>query len=159
MEYLKATPEHDDILITHYLAIWNSYVTPPDHICFDARLKVHRFIEEGRQSRELATFIALDGATAAGSVSCQVHLSPYPDVLRQDMHKRGYIWSVFVEPAYRRQGISRLLTQLAVEYLRSVGCTAVVLHASEAGKPVYASLGFKPATEMRLTFGETSSEA
>lgn len=158
MEYLKATTEHDDILITHYLAIWDSYGTPPDHICPDPQLKVRRFIEEGRDSRELATFIAMDGTSAAGSVSCQIHLSPYPDVLRQDVRKHGYIWSVFVEPAYRRQGISRRLTQLAVEYLMSVGCTAVVLHASEAGKPLYASLGFQPAREMRLAFGETTSE-
>lgn len=60
MEYLKATPEHDDILITHYLAIWDSYGT---HFCLDPQLKIRRFIEEGRDSRELATFIAMDGAT------------------------------------------------------------------------------------------------
>ncbi|CAN7677005.1 GNAT family N-acetyltransferase [Rhizobium sp. LjRoot98] len=158
MEYLKATPEHDNILITHYLAIWDSYGTPPDHFSPDPQLKIRRFINEGRDSRELATFVAMDGTTVAGSVSCRVHLSPYPDVLRPDVHKHGYIWSVFVEPAYRRQGISRRLTELAIEYLRSIGCTAVVLHASEAGKPVYESLGFEPAAEMRLTFDKTASE-
>lgn len=53
----------------------------------------------------------------------QVHLFVYPDLLRPDVHKHGYIWNVFVEPDYRGQGISRRLTQLAVEHLRSVGCT------------------------------------
>jgi ribosomal protein S18 acetylase RimI-like enzyme len=152
MEFLKAMPRQDETLIRHYLAIWDSYGTPRDHFDVEPDAKVRRFIEEGRDRRELATFLAMDGKTAAGSVSCQVHLSPYPDVLKPTVHKHGYIWSVFVEPHYRRQGISKRLTQLAVDHLRSIGCTAVVLHASDAGEPVYASLGFQPAKEMRLKF-------
>lgn len=152
MEFLKATPQQDAILIGHYLAIWDSYGTPRDHFDVEPEAKVRCFIEEGRDRGELATFLAKDDNTAAGSVSCQVLLSPYPDVLKPTVHKHGYIWSVFVEPQYRRKGISRRLTQLAVDYLLSIGCTAVVLHASEAGEPVYASLGFQPAKEMRLKF-------
>lgn len=150
MEFLMATPQQDDILIRHYLAIWDSYGTPADHFDADADGKVRRFIEEGRDRRQLATFLAMDGDTAAGSVSCKLHLSPYPTVLKPSVHNHGYIWSVFVEPSYRRQGISRRLTQLAVGYLRSIGCTTVVLNASDAGEPVYASLGFEMAKEMRL---------
>jgi len=150
MEFLKATPQQDDILIGHYLAIWDSYGTHRDHFDVEPDAKVRCFIEEGRDRRELATFLAMDGKTVEASVSCQVHLSPYPDVLKPTVHKNGYIWSVFVEPHYRRQGISKRLTQLAVDYLRSIGCTAVVLHASQAGEPVYVSLGFQPAKEMRI---------
>lgn len=154
MEFLKATPAQDDILVRHYLAIWDSYGTPADHFDAEPAEKVARFIKEGRAVRQLATFLAFDGDTAAGSVSCQLHLSPYPAVLRPEFQKHGYIWSVYVDPSYRRQGISRHLTQLALDHLRSIGCTTVVLHASDAGEPVYASLGFQPAKEMRLKFGE-----
>jgi ribosomal protein S18 acetylase RimI-like enzyme len=154
MEFLKATPAHDDILVMHYLAIWDSYGTPADHFDVEPEDTVLCFIEDGRANRQLATFLAMDGDVSAASVSCQIHLSPYPDVLKPAVHKHGYIWSVYVEPSYRRQGVSRRLTQLAADYLRSIGCTAVVLHASDAGEPVYASLGFQPAKEMRLKFGE-----
>ena len=153
MEFLMATPQQDDILVGHYLAIWESYGTPADHFDADAERNVRRFIEDGRGHRQLATFLAVDGDTAAASVSCQLHLSPYPTVLKPSVHLHGYIWSVFVQPSYRRQGISRRLTQLAVDYLRSIGCTTVVLNASDAGEPVYASLGFEMAKEMRLKFG------
>lgn len=153
MEFLTATPAQDDILVRHYLAIWKSYGTPADHFDVKPADQVGRFIEDGRALRQLATFLAFDGNTAAGSVSCQVNLSPYPEVLKPAIHKHGYIWSVYVEPNYRRQGISRHLTLLAVDYLRSIGCTAVVLHASDAGEPMYRSLGFEPAKEMRLKLG------
>jgi ribosomal protein S18 acetylase RimI-like enzyme len=152
MEFRKATIREDNILVRHYLAIWESYGTPPDHFEVGPQDKVLHFIEEGRANRQLATFLAMDGDVPAGSVSCQIHLTPYADVLKPAVHKHGYIWSVYVEPSYRRQGISRRLTQLAVDYLRSIGCSAVVLHASDAGEPVYLSLGFQPAKEMRLKF-------
>jgi ribosomal protein S18 acetylase RimI-like enzyme len=110
MGFLRATPAQDDIVVRHYLAIWDSYDTPASHFDVEPEDKVRRFIEEGRERRQLATFLAFDGDTAAGSVSCQIHLSPYPEVLRPAIHRHGYIWSVYVEPSYRRQGVSRQLT-------------------------------------------------
>lgn len=78
MEFLKATPAHDGILVRHYLAIWDSYDTPSDHFDVEPEDIVRRFIEEGRALRQLATFLAFDDDSAAGAVSCQLHLSPFP---------------------------------------------------------------------------------
>ena len=151
MQFLSATSQQDDILIKHYLAIWDSYGIPPEHFAPDAEMNVRKFIAEGRLHRELASFIAMANDTVVGLVSCQAHLSPYPDVLKLEVRKYGYIWSVFVEPTYRRQGASKQLVSLAVKHLKAIGCTVVVLHSSDAGESVYASLGFKLAKEMRLT--------
>ena len=41
----------------------------------------------------------------------------------------------------------------AIEYLKSIACTRVILHASPSGKPVYSSLGFSESNEMRLDLG------
>ncbi|MGO7564987.1 GNAT family N-acetyltransferase, partial [Rhizobium johnstonii] len=49
----------------------------------------------------------------------------------------GYIWSVYVADAFRRRGIALALTNNAVDYLKSIGCTTAVIHASDAGEPVY----------------------
>lgn len=38
------------------------------------------------------------------------------------------------------QGVGKLLTNQAVEYLRSLKCTRVMLHAAPAAKPVYKPL-------------------
>lgn len=43
----------------------------------------------------------------------------------------------------------------AVEYLESIGCTRVVLHASDQGKNMYKKVGFSVATdEMDLTISK-----
>ena len=42
------------------------------------------------------------------------------------------------------------LTEQAIAHLRNLNCTKVVLNASDAGEPIYRSLGFVPANEFRL---------
>jgi ribosomal protein S18 acetylase RimI-like enzyme len=63
---------------------------------------------------------------------------------------RGYINGVYVKPELRRRGIARSLTLASVAWLRERGCVAVRLRASDAGRPLYASLGFKTGVEMEL---------
>lgn len=63
---------------------------------------------------------------------------------------RGYILNVYTEPAYRKRGLARGLVQAIIEWCHSQGITAISLHASDQGRPVYESLGFVPTNEMRL---------
>lgn len=62
----------------------------------------------------------------------------------------GYIMNVYVEPAWRRRGLARRLTQTCLDYLHSQGLRRVTLHASGEGRPLYESLGFVATNEMRL---------
>ena len=67
--------------------------------------------------------------------------------------QRGYVLNVFVEPAYRRRGLASALMKLAeVEFARR-GVSFAVLHATQAGKPVYEALGWAATTEMAKTIG------
>ena len=50
--------------------------------------------------------------------------------------------SMFTEPAYRRQGIARDLLCRVVDEARARGCGAVQITASDAGVPLYRSVGF-----------------
>jgi len=152
MNYVRALPEHDGIIVVHYVAIWASYGTPPEHLREEAVEITRGFIDRGRRDRKLASFIAFDDEVLAGSVSCHYHLMPYPAVLKPAHVLSGYIWSVYVEPPYRRRGVSRKLVEMAIEHLREVGCTSVVLHSSGAGKNLYRKFGFEVAREMRLKF-------
>ncbi|WP_375472034.1 GNAT family N-acetyltransferase [uncultured Nostoc sp.] len=85
-----------------------------------------------------------------GSVSCQLFAGLYPNVFKDEYRKFGYIWGVYVEQSYRRQGIAKSLTNKAIEYLKAIGCTRVILNASPLGKPVYSSLGFSEGNVMQL---------
>lgn len=62
----------------------------------------------------------------------------------------AYLMSLYVEPHFRRRGIARRLLDLTIVWARSQGLTEVRLHASDQGRPLYETLGFKPTSEMRL---------
>ncbi|HSD84033.1 MAG TPA: GNAT family N-acetyltransferase [Anaerolineae bacterium] len=71
---------------------------------------------------------------------------------RPDGSRRGlvYVHSVYTEPAYRRQGLARQILTAMMADCRANGWPRISLHASELGRGLYESLGFKPTNEMRL---------
>lgn len=150
MDIRVATPDEDEVLVGHYLKIWDSYGTPPEHYRADAAEQILSFIRSGRAERSLTSFFAVVDGEIAGSVSCQMHQSPFPEVIRPEQRLHGYIWSVYVAEAFRRRGIALALTNKAADHLKSLGCTTAVIHASDAGEPVYRTAGFELAKEMRL---------
>lgn len=153
VKIVKADNTHDDVVASHYLKIWESYGTPLQDIRTDAAEVVGAFLKSGRKTRHLASFLAFYEGTPVGSVSVQLHLLPYPQVLKTSISKPGYVWSVWVEQEFRGLGVATKLMSKAAAYLKSRGCTGIVLHSSKAGEALYRSLGFEPAHEMRMTFG------
>jgi GNAT superfamily N-acetyltransferase len=59
--------------------------------------------------------------------------------------------NVYTEPQWRRRGMARELVLALMRWATHEGFDQVVLHASEAGRPLYASLGFAATNEMRWT--------
>lgn len=55
---------------------------------------------------------------------------------------------IYVVPGHRRRGIARELTLQAIEWCRQRGCVCIRLQASDAGRSLYESLGFKTFREM-----------
>ncbi|WIG58068.1 MAG: hypothetical protein OJF49_000813 [Ktedonobacterales bacterium] len=66
--------------------------------------------------------------------------------------KRGFVSSVYTQPAYRRQGIARRLMGLLVERARADGVLRLVLWASDMGRPLYLDMGFTPSRGLELDF-------
>jgi len=64
----------------------------------------------------------------------------------------GWIGGVAVLPEWRRGGLGRDLTAVAVRWLENAGTGTVSLHATAMGRPVYERLGFAVAGRwLRLT--------
>ncbi|HZF14769.1 MAG TPA: GNAT family N-acetyltransferase [Steroidobacteraceae bacterium] len=63
---------------------------------------------------------------------------------------RATILNVYTEPALRQRGLARRLMRTVIDWCRSQELACVQLHASDAGRPLYEALGFKPTNEMRL---------
>lgn len=57
--------------------------------------------------------------------------------------RAGWIGHVFVRPDLRRAGLGTRLTTVAVGNLRTAGCESILLAATELGRPLYESLGFR----------------
>ena len=90
--------------------------------------------------------VAEDGEIAAGA---GLWLMDWPPHMIGTGSRRGNILNVYTEPAYRRQGLARRLTETTVEWCRAHGVGTVILHASDEGRALYRSLGFEPTNEMR----------
>ncbi len=109
------------------------------------------FISQARQTLSYQAFVAeVEGRQIVGSAGCQRFAGLSPNVMKAAERCDGYIWGVYVEPAYRNRGIATQLTQQAIAHLKASGCTHAVLNASPSGKPVYSRLGFIESNLMRL---------
>ncbi|WP_019504882.1 GNAT family N-acetyltransferase [Pleurocapsa sp. PCC 7319] len=148
----KSLPENDVIIAQHFYQLWLDNKVPSDSLREDWLEITLKFIEQARQEFSFQGFIAQDinKNQIVGSASCQLFQGLYPSPFKLEKRKYGYIWNVFVESDYRRQGIATQLTNKTIEYLKNLDCTRAVLHASPWGKPVYENLGFIPGNEMIL---------
>ena len=140
----------DPLIAQHFYQLWLDNQVPPDQILPDWQQITLQFLTTARQTLGYRSFVAEVEGQVVGSVGCQYFAGLYPLLISQDQRRYGYIWGVYVDADYRRQGIGRQLTEVAVEYLRSQHCTHAILHASPLGKPVYEQLGFTVSNEMRL---------
>jgi GNAT superfamily N-acetyltransferase len=157
MDVRLATAQEDDLIATHFYHMWLDNQVPETAIVPDWQAIVQQFIEQARRELNYQAFVAEVDGRVVGSAGCQRFAGPYPNIARVDYRCDGYIWGVYVEPAYRKGGIATALTQQTITYLKSIGCTHAVLNASPSGKPVYAGLGFADANLMRLAL-ESCSE-
>ncbi len=57
--------------------------------------------------------------------------------------------NVYTEPPWRGRGIARALMTMLMSWAAAQGYDRVILHASDAGRPLYQSLGFVDSNEMR----------
>jgi GNAT superfamily N-acetyltransferase len=79
-----------------------------------------------------------------------VIIFPYHASPADPSPRRPFIVNMYTEPPFRRQGVAREVMQTMITWCREEGFGSIALHASEDGRPLYASLGFKPTNEMRL---------
>ena len=142
--------EEDSLIAQHFYQLWRDNDVPADSIKSDWQETILQFINHARQNLCYKAFVAEVDGKVVGSAGCQLFAGLYPLALVENYRKYGYIWGVYVEPPYRGQGIAKQLTNIALDHLKIIGCTRVVLHASPSGKPVYSSLGFSQSNEMRL---------
>ena len=101
-----------------------------------------------RDGRYLGWIVEQGTTKVAGIGVMLLDWPPHPNHPHEG--QRGYIFNLFVEPEHRRKGIAKHLMQLAYEAARSRGVSYLTLHATEQGRPLYESDGWKITNEMSL---------
>lgn len=97
-------------------------------------------------------FIAeADGRPTGGIGLMVIDWPPHPE--HPDEDRRGYVLNLFVEPDHRGRGIARALMQRAEGCFAERGASFMILHATEAGRPLYESLGWGRTAEMAKRLG------
>ncbi len=106
-----ATLADDGLIAGHFLRMWTDSSTTVAAVVPDGHERVLAFVAEARKGLAFAAFVAEMDEVPVGSASCQLHLTPYPNVLEPSYRRYGYIWGVYVEPEWRRRGLARQLTE------------------------------------------------
>ncbi len=85
---------------------------------------------------------------ASGAVS----ILPWPPGPAGGSDRGALLHSMYTAPAYRRRGLARRIVEAAIDFCRAEAVAWLMLGGtgSEAGKPLYESVGFRPSSFMRL---------
>ena len=85
------------------------------------------------------------GEVAAGAGVQLRDLLPRLEVLAG---QEALVVNVYVEPDHRRRGLARRLMLAILDWCREQGVGRIVLHPTDAARPLYAALGFAASGEM-----------
>jgi GNAT superfamily N-acetyltransferase len=115
---------------------------------FDAASR--SYLDSGLRDGSYVGFLGeIDGNVVAGG---GIVIAAWPGSPLNFEPKRAWILNIYVDPAHRRRGFARIITEALIDWCRSNGFQSVALHASEYGRPLYEKLGFTSTNEMRLNF-------
>ncbi len=148
--FRPGTPEEDAAIAQHFYRMWRDLGVDKNHIQPNWLTVGLEFVDQARRTLDYQAFVAEAEGNVVGSVSGQRFAGLYPPILSPTYSQYGYIWGVYVEPAYRNQGVATRLTQLMVEHLQGMGCTKVVLNAAPKARSLYQTLGFSESNLMEL---------
>lgn len=106
----------------------------------DLEATTRRFLETKLASGEFMAWLAVDGDTIV-SMSGLLFFER-PPTASNLLGLDAYVMNMYTVPEWRRQGLATALLRELIAYVRSTQARRIWLHASEAGRPVYAALGF-----------------
>ena len=137
-----------EVLVRHRLGMFRDMGVPEAEVAAmeePARAYFRRAVPE---KKYVAFLTESDGRVIAGG---GIIIIDWPAGRGDLRDSKAMILNMYTEAEFRRRGLARRLMQAMIDWCRDEGYKTVSLHASDYGRPLYESLGFKPTNEMRLT--------
>lgn len=115
------------------------------------------YLTEAMEKREFVSFVAKDGDEIV-SVS-GLSFFTRPPYLENLKGKEAYLLNMYTLPSHRKRGLARKILQECMKECQKREVKRVWLHASQAGEPLYKSIGFQfKGSEMELFFHESEGK-
>lgn len=130
---METAPDDDPLLIRHDAAFaeW-----------LHARLPAGQYVGWVAENER--------SSTVGGAGLWIMDMPPHP---LDPTSRRGLVMNVYVEPAYRRRGLARQMVTTLLDWSREHDVRILTLNASDEGRSLYESLGFKNGNDMTLYMG------
>lgn len=144
----RAVPADAALLAEHRARVWREAGGHDDDELIPQIPIWTAFFVRAVDDETYVAWIAEESGNPLASGALLIHLAiPRP---RIPSDREGRVQSVYVEPEARRRGIARAIMAEIMEFARRENLIRLTLHPSEAGRALYASLGFVPLDEMGM---------
>jgi GNAT superfamily N-acetyltransferase len=77
-------------------------------------------------------------------------IAAWPGYPGENQARRAWILNMYTEPESRHRGVAKQILKTLLDWCRAEGFSAISLHASPTGRPIYEAAGFQSTNEMRL---------
>ena len=145
----RATVSDAEIIARHRRSMFRDMGYSDDARLDTMMQKFLPWVQAKLESSEYLAWLAVsnENLVVAGA---GLWLMNWPAHMVGSSARRGNILNVYTEPQFRHRGLARLLVETALSWCKANAIDFVILHASEQGRSLYESIGFRAGNEMRI---------
>ncbi len=144
-----ATADDIELLVKHRVSMWNDISAELTAAARDFEGRTREWVKKKLSEGKLIGFIAKTQVGQVAGSGC-LWIREQPPLPMSSHLEVPYLMSMYTEVGFRRKGVGKMIAEAAIDWCRDHGYDRINLDASEAGKPLYDALGFKPGYSMRL---------
>lgn len=143
----KTHPKDLDLICRHRVAMFSDGGRRTESELASMDCSFRQWLKPRLGDRSYFGFIAENETNLIASVGLmELDWPPHP--LHPEDGRRGYILNLYVESPYRKQGIARMLMDMAEQEFGRRGIRYAILHTTSAGRALYEVAGWKATSEL-----------
>lgn len=146
----EATLTDADALVRHRLGMFSDMGLPHDAAALDPVFRA--WLAQAMPAGTFRAWVVEDARRAivgGGGIT----IIPWPPGPRYLGDRLAYVYNVYTEPAHRRRGIAHLIMDTIHDWCRQSGIGIVALNASEFGRSLYETMGYRLALTPMMFLG------